>query len=124
MLNVVRALVALVGSFGVVMGAAFFVDPAAMGERFFLIPRTVQGLATLRADMTGFFGLAGVCALIGAWRQRRDILIVPLALFATAILGRAVSLAVDGALPTAYPPMVFEAAMIAVLLLARRTFAR
>jgi hypothetical protein len=41
-----------------------------------------------------------------------------------SLLDRTVSLALDGAVPTAYPPMIAEAVMIVALLLARRSFAR
>jgi hypothetical protein len=47
-----------------------------------------------------------------------------LLLLAIAIIGRTISLALDGAVPTAYPPMIAEAVMIVALLLARRSFAR
>lgn len=124
MRNAVRVLVALVGGFGIVMAAAFFLDPAGMGERFFLRPVDIQGLATMRADLTAFFALAGGAALLGAWREHGDVLLIPAALYGIAIVGRAVSIAVDGALPTAYPPMAVEAALVGICLLGRRTFTR
>ena len=49
---------------------------------------------------------------------------MPLLLLAIAISGRTISLALDGAAPTAYPPMIAEAVMIVALLLARRSFTR
>jgi hypothetical protein len=83
-----------------------------------------QGLATLRADFPGFFITGGVFALIGAVKKDDKALQVPLLLLAIAIIGRTISLALDGAVPTAYPPMIAEAVMIVALLLARRSFAR
>ena len=122
MRNVVRVIVGLVALFNVGLGVAFFVDPAQMGLQFFLSSLGTQGLATMRADMTAFFITGGGFALLGAWRCRREPLLVPLSLLTIAIVGRAVSLVADGAPETAFPPMVAEAIMIAVLLLGYRNF--
>ena len=122
MRNIIRALVGLVGLFNLALGIGFFVDTARMGEKFFLTSLGTQGLATMRADMTAFFIAAATFALIGAWRATRGPLLVPLLLFSIAIVGRAVSLAVDGAPETAFPPMIVEAVMIAVLALGYRSF--
>jgi hypothetical protein len=122
MRNVVRAVVALVGLFNLAMGAGFLIDPAGSGMRFFLTSLGTQGLATMRADMTAFFVVAGAFALWGAWRTARAPLVVPVSLFTIAITGRLVSLVADGAPGTAFPPMAVEAAMIAILLLACRSF--
>lgn len=121
--QVSRALVALVGLFNVVLGLGFLVDPAGSALRFFLSPLGTQGMATLRADFTAFFVVGGAAALIGAWRRDRGLLLVPIALLGVAITGRMVSLVADGAPATAFPPMVVEALMIALLLLGRRALA-
>ncbi|MDO9489085.1 MAG: hypothetical protein Q7J32_11970 [Sphingomonadaceae bacterium] len=122
MRNIVRAIVGLVALFNIALGIGFFLDPAQMGLQFFLSSLGTQGLATMRADFTAFFITGGGFALVGAWRCRREPLLVPLSLLTIAIVGRAVSLFVDGAPATAFPPMVAEAAMIAVLLLGYRNF--
>lgn len=122
MRNIIRVLVGLVGLFNLALGLGFFVDTARMGEKFFLTSLGTQGLATMRADMTAFFIAAATFALVGAWRATRAPLLVPLLLFSIAIVGRAVSLVVDGAPETAFPPMVVEAVMIAVLALGYRSF--
>ncbi|MFW2851973.1 hypothetical protein ACM61V_08595 [Sphingomonas sp. TX0543] len=118
-----RVLVALVGLFNVILGLGFLLDPAGSALRFFLSPLGTQGMATLRADFTAFFVVGGVFAVIGAWRREGGPLLVPIALLAVAITGRAVSLIADGAAATAFPPMVVEALMIALLLFGRRAFA-
>lgn len=118
-----RGLVALVALFNIILGLGFLLDPAGSALRFFLSPLGTQGMATLRADFTAFFVVGGVAALIGAWRRESGPLLVPIALLGVAITGRAVSLIADGAPATAFPPMVVEAVMIALLLLGRRAFA-
>ena len=122
MRNVIRGIVGLTGVFNILLGIGFLVDPARLGTRFFLISVGSQGLATMRADFTAFFLTGGVFALVGAWRAWRTPLIIPLCLLGIAISGRAISLVVDGAPAQAFPPMLAEAAMIAILALGWRSF--
>lgn len=124
MAGVMRVVIGLIGLFNVMIGLGFLLNPAQLAGQFFLSPIGSQGLATLRADFPGFFITGGVFALAGALKKDGAALLVPLLLLTIAIIGRAVSLALDGTAPTAYPPMVFEAVMIAALLLARRSFGR
>ncbi len=123
MRTAMRAIVGLLGVFNAMIGLGFLFRPAQAGASFFLLPIGSQGLATMRADLTGFFIGAAVFALFGAWQARADLLRVPLVILSLALAGRCVSLAADGVGPTAFPPMIAEAAMIAILALAMRTFA-
>lgn len=123
MRSLMRAVVGLVGLFNIGLGLAFLLEPAHAMSRFFLSPVGTQGVATVRADFTAFFVTGGVFALLGAWRCARAPLLVPLSLLGIAIGGRCLSLILDGTPATAFPPMIAEAVMIAVLLLARRAFA-
>lgn len=120
MRTMIRAAIALVGLFNLAIGLAFLAAPARLGARFFLLPASIQGLATMRADFTAFFVTGGAFALLGAWRGRPEPLSVPLLLLAIALFGRCVAIAIDGASPTAFEPMIAEAAMIAILLAGRR----
>lgn len=115
-----RVVVGAIAIFNILIGLGFLIDPAGSALRFFLAPLGTQGMASLRADFTAFFLVGGGFALLGAWRNTAAPLLVPLALLGVAILGRAISLAADGAPATAFPPMAVEAVMIALLLLARR----
>jgi hypothetical protein len=122
MRNVVRAVVAVVGLFNLVLGLAFLFDPAQAGLRFFITSLGTQGMATMRADFTAFFVTGAIFALVGAWRAWRAPLLVPLLLLSIAIGGRVVSLVADGAPPQAFPPMIVEALMILLLSLGWRSF--
>ena len=117
-----RILAALAALFGIVLGLGFLVHPAQSGANFFLSPNGIPGLAVLRADMTAFFLIGGLLAAIGAWKQNPTYLVTPIMLFATAIIGRTVSLIVDGVTPGAFFPMLVEAALVAGLLFAHRIF--
>lgn len=122
MRNWVRVIVGLVGAFNIVLGLGFLLDPAQAGLRFFLVSLGTQGLATMRADFTAFFVTGGAFALVAAWRAWRTPLLVPLSLLSIAIAGRAISLIAEGAPNTAFPPMVAEAVMIALLAWGWRSF--
>ncbi len=122
MRNVMRGVIALVGLFNVGLALSFLLDPVKGAERFFLSPIGSQGLATMRADFTAFFMTGAVFALVGAWRGWRTPLLVPIVLLSITICVRALSLVLDGAAATAYPPMAVEAVMIALLALGWRSF--
>jgi hypothetical protein len=120
--NLVRLAVAVIALLNLVLGLLFLVRPEGMAAQFHLTPIGSQGLASIRADFTAFFLVAGGFALLGAQRMDPEPLHVPVALFAIAFLGRSVSLLFDGIGPAAFPPMIAEAVMIAVLLAAMRQF--
>jgi hypothetical protein len=122
MKTIVRGLIFVLGLFNLVIGVGFLLQPAKLATAFFLSPVGTQGLATIRADFTGFFIGASLFALYGAWKQRSDALLVPIALLGIAFFGRCISLALDGVAPTAIAPMVIEAVMMAVLLMGVTTF--
>jgi hypothetical protein len=119
-----RAVLAVVGVFNIALGLGFLLSPMQMAEKFFIAPMTVQGIATIRADFPAFFITASLFALYGAWTMRRTPLLVPLGLLSIALFGRFVSIALDGLSETTFPPMIAEAAMIAVVLVAYRLFDR
>lgn len=124
MRNITRALVGLLGLFNLVIGFGFLLYPAKMCSGFFLSPIGTQGLASLRADFPSFFITSALFALYGAWRGRCAPLLVPLIMIAIALSGRIIGLIVDGAAPTAFPPMVVEAVMMAILLAGYRVLGR
>jgi len=124
MVQALRIAVAIVGLLTIVLGLLFLVHPAWMAAQFYLTPIGSQGLASIRADFSGFFLTGGIFALLGAWSMRPEPLAVPLVLLCVALFGRFVSLIFDGIGPTAFPPMIAEAVMIAILVAARRAFAQ
>lgn len=123
MRNVLRAAIGLLSLFFVVIGIGFLVVPAKLAAAFFVSPLGSQGLATLRADFTGFFVGVAVFALVGAWRGEARILLVPMLMVGLALFGRVVSILIDGMAPTAIQPMVVEAVTLGVLALGYRRFA-
>lgn len=117
---VLTGLIFAAGILFLFMGVGFLIDPVASGADFGLRADTAQGLATMRADMTAFFVVAAVCMMVGAWRRNGDLLLVPAGLFGLALIGRFVGLASDGPWDGYWMPMLVEAAMVIVLLIASR----
>ena len=96
---VLTALIFVGGLFFFATGIGFLIDPVGSGQSFGIAARGPTGMAAIRADMTAFFVIAAVCMLVGAWRRNGDLLLVPAGLFGVALLGRIVSMAVDGTEP-------------------------
>lgn len=117
---ILTALVFLFGLFDLFMGLNFLINPAETAVGFGLSATATAGLSTLRADFTAFFGVVAACMMIGAWRRNADLLLVPAALMATAVVVRAVSLAVDGPYPGWPVPMTVEALHVILLVAAWR----
>lgn len=117
---ILTILVFLFGFFDLFMGLNFLFNPQGTATGFGLSPTGAQGLSTLRADFTAFFGVVAVCMMIGAWRRNADLLLVPAALMGTAVVVRALSLALDGTYPAWPVPMLVEIAHVALLVAAWR----
>jgi hypothetical protein len=115
-----RIAVGLVGLFNAILGLGFLFSPIQLATRFALSPIGTQGLATIRADFPAFFLTGAIFAMVGAWRADPKPLLVPLVLLGFALAGRFVSIAIDGMVSTTFPPMIAEALMIGIILLARR----
>lgn len=124
MKRAMQILISLVGLFNIVIGLSFLFTPAKMAVEFAISPVGTQGMATMRADFPSFFLTVAAFSLIGAWRADRTPLLAPLALMSLALLGRFVSIALDGTAPTTLLPMMVEAVTIALLGLAYRTFGK
>ena len=124
MKRIMQIVIGLVGLFNLIIGLGFLFNPAKMAAEFALSPMGTQGMATMRADFPAFFLTGAIFSLIGAWRADRTLLMVPLTLLTFALIGRFVSIAFDGTAPTTVPPMIVEAAMIALLGLAYYAFGK
>lgn len=117
---VLTALIFLFGLFDLMMGLNFLLNPATTATGFGLSANGIQGLSTLRADFTAFFGVVAACMMIGAWRRNADLLLVPAAVMAIAVSVRAISLALDGTYPGWQVPMLVEALHVVLLVAAWR----
>lgn len=117
---VLTALIFLAGLLDLFLAIGFLTDPAGNGAQLGVMPNGTAGLSTMRADFTAFFLVAAGCMMWGAWRRNGDLLLVPAALFGTAITGRAINLAIHGAYPGFILPMAVEAFHVILLIVAWR----
>lgn len=117
---VLTGLIFVGGLFFLLAGIGFLLNPGPAGSDFGLLPDGVQGLSTIRADMTAFFIVAAFSMVWGAWKRNGDLLLVAAGLFAVALLGRIVSVIADGTYPGFIVPMGIEAVSVIVLLIASR----
>ena len=109
-----RVIIGLIGAVGVLVLLQLWIDPAKMAAGLGLVGQGLQGQATLRADVAGFFGGAGLLSLAGAIRNDRRLLVAPLLLIGIALAGRFVTIALDGWSSTAIPSIVVEAVLLAI----------
>ncbi len=117
---ILTALLFVGGLFFVAMGAGFLLNPATAGADFGVIPEGIMGHASLRADFTAFFVVGGGCMIWGGWKRKGDPLLVSAALFAIALIGRAVNLAVLGSYQDFWLPMAVEAIAVILCLVGSR----
>lgn len=120
MVTVLRALLLLGGIFYVMLGTGFLLDPATNGPEFGVLPDGAKGLSSIRGDFTAFFWVSGGCLIIGAWKRNGDMLLVTAALMGTVLLGRTLSLVLDGAYAEWWMPMLVEAVTVILALIGSR----
>jgi len=118
---ILRALAGAAALFLLFVAVQFWIDPVAAAAKMGLTAHGAVGLATLRADNAGAFSVIGLLALLGAIRDDGRLFLAPLVFLGFALLGRIVTLAQLGVLPDLIPPMIVEAALIAVFAAARWT---
>jgi hypothetical protein len=117
---ILTALLFVGGLFFVAMGAGFLLNPAIAGEDFGVIPAGIMGHASLRADFTAFFVVAGGCMIWGGWKRKGDPLLVSAALMGIALIARAINLAIMGPYDSFWMPMLVEASAVILCLIGSR----
>jgi hypothetical protein len=117
---ILTALIFAEGLLFAFLGLSFLVTPLAAAAGFGLSADGPLGLAVLRADFPALFFVGAATMVWGAWRRNGDLLLIPASLFGIALLGRCVSLAVDGAAPEFWQPMLVEASAVILTLIASR----
>lgn len=121
---IVRILVGLVALFFIVMGLGFWFSLDSQIVGFAISPDNVLGRASIRADFGGFFLGGGLMAAYAAWKMCRTAAAGAMLLLGLALVGRILSILLDGPAPGGIPPMVVEAVCVAILVWARRVWAK
>lgn len=124
MRNILRGLVGIVGVLAVLLALQFWLNPAGPAAKLGLSPLGSLGLSTIRADMAGFFGAAGVLALIAAIRGQGGWLTAPLLMVGIALTGRVINVIMVGWSPDFLQPMAVEAVLAALFAAGRQVLGK
>lgn len=111
---VLRILAGLAGLLALLVAARLWMAPAETASQLGVSAAGGLGLATIRADMGGFFAAGGLFALVAAIKGRGALLIVPVVLIGLALAGRLVSVAASGFVEDMGPPMGIEAVLLLI----------
>lgn len=116
-----RGLVGLVGLLMLSIMLRIWTQPLTFAASLGVGAEGPLGVASLRADLGGFFGAGGLFALLAALRADRRWLAPAMVLLGLALTGRVISLIASGGGVTQIPPMIVEALLIAILALGWRS---
>jgi hypothetical protein len=124
MIIVSRILVAIIGVIALLgVGQHWFDLDAVAIERGMQAVGDI-GRANLRADVGGLFlGISGL-TLFAAVRQHQGAILAAIVLLGATLIGRFVSIAIDGYSAPVAPPMIVEAVLIAILLFVYRAWGK
>jgi hypothetical protein len=121
---ITRLLVGIAGLLGLLVALRLWMAPEELAVQLGVQPIGPFGLATVRADVAGFFAGAGVFSVLAAVRNRAVLLNAPLVLIGLALTGRLITAATSGITNEMIPPIAIEAGLLAVLALGRQQLAR
>jgi hypothetical protein len=116
-----RFAIGLLGALAIALAIRFWIDPVGAGAALGVAGNGLLGLATLRADFGSFFAVAAILLLAGAITNDAGFLTAPLLLFAAALLGRVLTIALNGYSPSELQPMIVEAVLVVLIGLGRRS---
>lgn len=119
-----RIIVGIAGVLGLLVAARLWMAPAEMAGQLGLSPTGPLGLATIRADMGGFFAAGGAFALAAAIKGRGSLLLPSVVLIALALFGRLVAAAINGFTPEMGPPLAIEAVLLTLFVIGWRVLPR
>lgn len=115
---VARGFLALAGLLAIGLFGLVWFDQARFAAQLGPTAPTPLAAATLRADVGGFFATWAIGALLAAWRNDKQIALLPMLLLALAFAGRLYSYALTGD-AAIIQPMAIEAVLVVLIGLAR-----
>ena len=105
---VARGFLAMAGLLAIGLWALVWFDQPRFAAQLGPTATTPLAAATLRADIGGFFATWAIGSLLAAWRDDKQIALLPMLLLALAFAGRAYSYALTGD-AAIIQPMAIEA---------------
>ncbi len=124
MKTLIRIVMGLLGALALFATVMYWLRPESMAQSVGLTVANAAGLATVRADLAGFFGASGLFALLAAWTGDGRYALTTLALMAFALLGRIINIAFGSFEQAMFVPMGIEAVAILVFAFGYRTLSR
>ncbi len=118
--TLLRGLIGLIGTLSTLLALRIWSAPVQTAANLGLSGEGLLGHASLRADLAGFFGAAGVLSLAAAVRNDRKLLTAPLIMIGLALSGRILTLGLEGVTQPQIQPLVIEAVLLVLLAAGRR----
>jgi len=122
--TIIRILAGVTSALAVLVAVRFWMDPPLPAAQLGIGPLGPLGIATLRADLGGFFGGAGLFALAAALRNDARFALVPLVLIGLALAGRCVTALGIGLTDDMILPIVVESVLVVLYAAAWRVLPR
>lgn len=113
--TVFRLLAGLIGLFFLALGIGFMAFPDTFATGFSVQPAYVPGLNAIRGNFGGLFLGMGLFCLVGAMAGRSRWLIVPVIFVILIMVGRLISLGLDGFSEAGTQSLKMEALFVVVL---------
>jgi len=121
MKSLVRLLLGIAGLLALAAALMLWIHPELAAPRLGLATTNITGLATIRADIGGFFAVSGVFAVLAAIRGEARYAAAVLALQFFAVSGRIVNVLLSGWNDQLMPPIAIEITVIVICIAAWRT---
>ncbi len=121
---IARILVGVAGLLGLLVALRMWMAPDEVAVQLGVQAVGPLGLATLRADVAGFFAAAGGLSLFAAIRNRAAVLTAPMVLIALALTGRLVTIVLSGFSNEMIAPMAIEGVLLVILAFGRMRLVR
>lgn len=117
-----RVLLGAMGLLFLVVGAGLWLNTGDAAANMGLVDLAAAGLGTVRADIAGFFIGGGVIQMIAAIRRDPNLLWPVQLLVLLALLGRTVTLIIDGPVAAGIPSMGIELVLLVLLLWCKKAW--
>ena len=115
-----RVLVGALGLLFLAIGAGLLLNTTEAAANMGLVELAAAGRGTVRADIAGFFVGGGIIQLMAALRQDRGLLWPVQLLVLLALLGRCLTLIVDGPIAAGIASMGVEVFILLLLAWCKR----
>ncbi|MDG1066174.1 MAG: hypothetical protein P8M13_10250 [Luminiphilus sp.] len=123
MLMLSRLLSGLFGFLFLALGAGLWLNTGDAAANLGLVDLAAAGFGTVRADIAGFFLGGGLILVVAAGRRDPSLLWPVQLLVLIALLGRTLTLVIDGPVAAGVPSMGVELVILVLLFWCKRVWA-